>query len=140
MKKFALAALGIAAALALAPTASADVPGLAPFVGNWSGLRESVVIDNTGHAQFHYMDSNACQSCSMANVPYSTMDFVLTSVSNNVASGSVTASSGTRSSEVGEPVIVTLKPQQSGETIQWTIGGKDEGLFCSSANASWCGG
>jgi hypothetical protein len=139
-KKIALAGLGIPAAIAFAPLASADVPGLAPFVGTWSGMRESVAIDDTGHAHFQYMDSNACQSCSMADMPYSTMDFVLTSVSNGVASGSVTASSGTRKNEVGEPVTVTLKPQPSGAAIGWTIGGKDEGLFCTPAIANWCGG
>jgi hypothetical protein len=141
MNKITLTAVWIAAVLALAPPASADVPGLAPFVGTWSGMRESVVIDETGHAHFHYMDSNACQGpCSMADIPYSTLDFVLTSVSNGVAGGSVTASSGTRNKEVGEPVTVTLKPQPSGQAIGWTIGGKDEGLFCERAIAAWCGG
>ena len=67
----ALAAVGIstALALALAAPAAADVPGLAPFVGTWSGMRESVAIDNTGTAHFHYQDSNACRSCSIADLP-----------------------------------------------------------------------
>lgn len=141
MNKIALTAVAIAAVVTLAPLASADVPGLAPFVGTWSGVRQSVVIDEAGHAHFRYMDSNACQgSCSMVDMPYSTMEFVLTSVSNGVANGSVTASSGTRSKQLGEPVAVTLKPQSSGRAIGWTIGGKDEGLFCEPAIASWCGG
>jgi hypothetical protein len=140
MKKIALAAVGIATALTLATPASADVTGLAPFVGTWSGMRESVAIDSTGNAHFRYQDSNACPSCSMADLPYSTLDFALTSVSNGVADGSVTASSGTRSNEVGEPVTVSLSPQPSGQAITWTIGGKDEGLFCAPAIAGWCGG
>ena len=140
MSKIALAAVGIATALTLATPASADVAGLAPFVGTWSGMRESVAIDSTGNAHFHYQDGNACQSCAMADLPYSTLDFVLTSVSDGVAAGSVTASSGTRSNEVGQPVTVTLKPQPSGQAIAWTIGGMDEGLFCAPAIAGWCGG
>jgi hypothetical protein len=141
MNKIALTAVGLAAALTPAPPASADVPGLASFVGTWSGMRESVVIDETGHAHFHYMDMSACQNpCSMADMPYGTLDFVLTSVSNGVASGSVTAGSGTRNQQVGELVTVTLKPQPTGEAIGWTIGGRDEGLFCEHAIAAWCGG
>jgi hypothetical protein len=139
MKKLVVGGVGAAAAIALAPVAHADVSGLAPFAQEWDGMRESVVIDETGHAHFHYVDSNACQSCSMADMPYGTLDFVLTSVSNGVASGSVTASSGTRNKQVGEPVTVTLKPQPNGEAIGWTIGGKDEGLFCEHAIAAWCG-
>ena len=108
------------------PVAGGGVPGLAPFAREWDGMRESVVIDLTGHGRFHYM--MACATCSMAEMPYNTMDFTLTSVSNGTASGSVTASSDPRF-PVGEPVVVTLGPQ---DTIQWTAGGKNEGLFCGS--------
>jgi hypothetical protein len=113
------------------PAASANV--LTPFVREWSGMRESVVIDASGHGRFHYM--MLCASCSMADMPYNTMDFTLTSVSNGVASGSVTASSDPRF-PLGEPVVITLAPQ---DTIKWTAGGKNEGLFCGS-NPAWCGG
>lgn len=141
MNKIALAAVGVAATLTLAPPASGDVPGLAPFVGLWSGMRESVLIDGSGVAHFHYIDAKACQSpCYMADMPYATLDFVLTSASNGVANGSVTASSGTRNQQVGQPVTVSLKPQPTGRAIGWTIGGNDEGLFCEPAIAAWCGG
>jgi hypothetical protein len=104
-------------------------------------MQESVVIDEAGHAHFHYTDSNACQNpCSMADMPYSTLDFVLASVSNGVSSASVAASSGTRNKQVGQSVTVILKPQPFGQAIGWTIGGKDEGLFCEHAIATWCGG
>jgi serine/threonine protein kinase len=127
-------------AAAPAPTAAANLAGLAPFVGEWDGMRERVTIDASGQAHFHYMDSSSCQSCAMANMPYAMLDFVLTSAANGVATGSVTASTGTRSSEVGESVTVTLKSESFGQTIQWAIGGKDEGLCCAAAVARQCGG
>ncbi len=95
-------------------------------------MRESIVIDLTGHGHFHFM--TACASCSMADMPYSTMDFTLTLVSNGTASGSVTTSSDPQF-PVGEPVAATLAPQ---DTIQWAVGGKNVGLFCGS-NPAWCG-
>ncbi len=113
--------------------ASADVAGLAPFAREWRGMRQSVVIDATGHGHFHYM--MACASCSMADMPYGTLDFVLISVTNGTASGSVTASSDPEN-PVGEPVAATLAPQ---DTIQWAVGGRNVGLFCGS-NPTWCGG
>jgi Protein of unknown function (DUF2510) len=114
------------------PAAIGGVPGLAPFVREWSGMRESVVIDRTGHGHFHYM--MPCASCSMADMPYNTIDFALTSVSNDTATGSITASSDPQL-PVGEPVAATLAPQ---DTIQWAIGGKNVGLFCGS-NPGYCG-
>jgi hypothetical protein len=135
----ATAALTPAAGVPPAPPAAADGAGVAPFVGEWDGMRETVVIDGTAHAHFHYMDSRSCPNCVVADMPYNTMDFVLTSVSNGVASGTVTASSGTRKSQIGQRVIVTLKPQPSGRAIGWSIGGLDEGLYCAPAIANWCG-
>ena len=49
------------------PAATGGLPGLPPFVREWDGMRESVVIDRTGHGHFHYM--MACASCSMADMP-----------------------------------------------------------------------
>jgi eukaryotic-like serine/threonine-protein kinase len=114
------------------PAGSADIAGLAPFAREWKGMRESVVIDATGHGHFHYM--MACASCSMADMPYSTMDFTLTSVSGGTARGGITASSDPQH-PVGEPVAATLAPQ---DTIRWSLGGKNVGLFCGS-NPAWCG-
>ena len=96
-------------------------------------MRESIVIDLAGHGHFHYM--MACATCSMAEMQYSTLDFTITSVSDGAASGSVTASSDPQH-PIGEPVAATLGPQ---DTLRWTIGGKNVGLFCGS-NPAWCGG
>ncbi|OBI51209.1 hypothetical protein A5707_14020 [Mycobacterium kyorinense] len=116
------------------PSTSAGIAGLAPFVREWRGARESIVIDAAGNGHFHYMMD--CPSCtSMADIPYNTMDFKLTSVSGDTASGTVTVSSDPQFS-VGEPVAVRLGEL---DTIHWSVGGKEEGLFCGS-NPSWCGG
>ena len=115
------------------PAAAANAPGLATFAREWRGMREGIVIDPTGHGHFHYM--MPCATCSMAEMPYGTMDFTLTSVSNSTANGSVTASSDPRF-PVGEPVAATLAPR---DTIKWSVGGMDEGLFCGS-DFAWCGG
>jgi hypothetical protein len=114
------------------PVAGGNVQGFAAFAREWVGMRESVTIEVTGHGRFHYMAE--CASCSMSEMPYKTMDFMLTSVSNGTASGSVTVSSDPRF-PVGEQVVVTLGPQ---DTIKWTAGGKSEGLFCGS-NPRYCG-
>jgi hypothetical protein len=122
-----------APAVPIPPAATASGPGLAQFAREWRGMRESIVIDPTGHGHFHYMTD--CASCSMAEMPYNTLDFTLTSVSGGTASGSVTASSDPHN-PVGEAVTATLGPQ---DTIQWALGGKNVGLFCGS-NPAWCGG
>jgi hypothetical protein len=67
-------------------------------------------------------------------MPYGTLDFTLISVSGGTASGSVTASSDPQH-PVGEPVAATLAPQ---DTIQWSVGGNNVGLFCGS-NPAYCG-
>lgn len=115
------------------PAASAGVPGLAPFAREWKGMRESISIDLTGQGQFHYM--MICTSCSMADTPYGTMDFTLTSVSGDTASGSVTTTSDAQFS-VGDPVTVTLAEQ---DTIRWAVGGQNIGSFCGS-DPAFCGG
>lgn len=127
---------------AVAPSAtapSADIPGLGPFVGSWAGKRESVNIDANGHGRFHYADVQACQGCAMSDMPYTDMDFTLTSVSGNTATGSVTAD---KYHQAGEPVDITLIPAKASgpPTISWTVSGQDEGLFCPATNSSWCGG
>lgn len=113
---------------------SAGIPGLAPFAREWRGARESVVIDTAGNGHFHYMMD--CPTCTtMADMPYNTLDFTLTSVSGDTASGTVTASSDPQF-PVGATVTATLGEQ---DTIHWAVGGKTLGLFCGS-NPSWCGG
>src|SRR6202043_3235949 len=64
---------------------------LAPFVGRWERHEESLVIDSTGIGTLTYADVRLCPSCSSADAPAGTLVFTLTSVSNGVASGSLTA-------------------------------------------------
>jgi hypothetical protein len=115
------------------PPLPAAARGLASFAREWRGMRESILIDAAGHGHFHYM--MPCATCSMAEMPYSTLDFIMTSVSNGTASGTVTGSSDPRN-PIGEPVAATLGPQ---DTVQWALNGRNVGLFCGS-NFAWCGG
>jgi serine/threonine-protein kinase len=114
--------------------ASAGAAELAPFAREWRGMRQRVVINSSGDGHFIYMGN--CESCrTMAEMPYYTLDFMLTSVSNGTASGRVTASSDPNH-PVGESVTATLTPP---DTILWALGGNDPGLYCGS-NTSYCGG
>ncbi|MFI1918111.1 hypothetical protein [Nocardia sp. NPDC020380] len=130
--------IGFAVLLFAAP-ASADA-GVGAFAGTWDGMREDVVIGTGGSGQFDYTDFHNCSGCSMADAPRSTVNFTLTSVSGNVASGTVTASSDTAAYSVGEPVTVTLQSESWGQAIQWSINGEQDGLFCTAAQAAECGG
>jgi hypothetical protein len=136
MNKIALAGLGIAA-LAFAAPAHADVPGIAPFVGTWDGMRQELAIEASGNGHFTYADFNACPSCSMAAVPRATVNFALTSVSGNTASGSITSDSGQGGNS--GPVTATLVAQSFGQTIKLNAG-KGSGLYCAPAIANQCGG
>jgi hypothetical protein len=109
-----------------------EVAGLDQFAREWRGMRERIEIDRSGHGRFHYM--MACATCSMAEMPYNTIDFTFTSVSGRAANGSVTNSSDPYL-PVGESVAAILSPH---DTIQWVVGGKNVGLFCGS-DFAWCG-
>ena len=136
MNKVAMAGLGIAA-LAFAAPAQADVPGIAPFVGTWDGMRQELAIDASGTGHVTYADFNACPSCSMVAAPRATVTFALTSVSCNTASGSVTTDTGQGGNS--GPVTATLVAQSYGQTIKLNAG-KASGLYCAQAIASQCGG
>jgi len=133
-----LVAVAAAAVLFAAP-AHADVAGLSPFGGEWAGKRETVTIDPSGQSRFSYVDVRACPDCAMSDMPYASLDFVLTSVSGDTAAGVVTADKYGRA---GQPVTVSLTSATAlaPPTISWTIGGLDEGLFCPASNSRWCGG
>lgn len=76
----------------------------------------------------------------MADSPRSTVDFTLTSVSNNVASGSVTAATNTQQYPVGAQVIATLVPgMPKGEFLQLTIGGGEYRNYCNDTSTGECG-
>lgn len=86
------------------------------------------------------MDFTHCPTCSTAAVPYSTVDFTLTSASDNVASGSITASSDPQDYAVGVPVTATLATESFGPTMSSAINGiQGGGLFCTAANTHMCG-
>ena len=101
-------------------------------------MRQQVVIDGSGSGHFTYPDAKACPSCSMATMPSATVNFGLTSVSGNTASGDVTSDSG--QGGFSGPVTATLATQFGGQTIQLNVGGKGLGLYCAQAIASQCGG
>jgi hypothetical protein len=108
-------------------------PGLAPFARTWRAHTQSLVIDTTGTAVLTYTDIRSCASCSMADAPRGTLDFTLTSVSNGVASGTITASSDAQNYPVGEPVTATLTPgTPNGQLLQITFGGEQKGSMCDS--------
>ena len=124
-RRFVLTGAGIGAALLLAPHAAADVPGIGPFVGTWHAHQESLVIDAGG--QGHQTFSGG------------SVDFTLTSVSGNTATGSVTASSNTSSTVPGDPVTVTLVG--NGQGLQLSRGQEKQFPYCNN-NATtqiYCG-
>ena len=78
MNKIALAGLATAA-LVFAPSAAADVPGLAPFVGSWHAQEEGLDIQPNGHGHETYPDRSTCPDAPMAGCGITgTTDFMLT--------------------------------------------------------------
>jgi serine/threonine-protein kinase len=119
--------------------AAADVPGLAPFVGTWRAHVGITVIRSTGSGHLAYEDLAACPSCAAANAPTGTVDFTLTSVSNDVATGEVTASSDENQVVVGSPVTATLGAgSPSGQILQMSVG-RIQLPFCNNTSAGQCG-
>jgi hypothetical protein len=115
------------------PSASADVPGLAPFVGTWQKHDAKLVIDNTGTGVDTYPDLGVCPSCSEGNAPRGTLTFTLTSAVDGVATGSITASSDPANHGVGAPVTATLTAGSPGQLLQLTVDGMPQLPFCDSA-------
>ncbi|WP_131805946.1 hypothetical protein [Mycobacterium alsense] len=84
MKKVALAIFWIAA-LGYAPTAAADVPGIAPFTGSWHAHASKLTVNSDGSGRLTYADISACPSAcdghnDYADAPEATVDLVLVSV------------------------------------------------------------
>lgn len=125
MKRIALAGLGIAA-LAFAAPASADLPGLAPFVGSWHAHEEGLDIQPNGHGRETYSDRSTCPDAPMAGCGITgTVDFTLTSVSGDTATGAITAASNPKD-PIGGPVSIKLVG--SGQGLQLWVAGGDHGL------------
>jgi hypothetical protein len=120
----------ICAAMIFAPSANADFPGLAPFIGTWQKHAEKLVIDNNGTGVDTFPDLTECTSCSDADAPKGTLTFTLTSAVDGIASGSVTASSDPAKHAVGEPVTGTLEAGSPGQLLQLTFAGIPHLPFC----------
>jgi hypothetical protein len=112
-------------------TTPAALPAnLASFAGSWHTHDHRLVIDSAGHGHYSYTDFTRCPNCSMADAPMSTVDFTLTSVSDGVASGSITAASHTEI--VGAPVLARLAPGvPKGVFLQLNPHGGGYGNYCS---------
>jgi hypothetical protein len=158
MKKTAFAVLGIAA-LAFAPPAAADVPGIAPFTGSWHAHSSELTINSDGSGRLTYADISACPSgCSgnndYADAPLAIVDFALTSVSNNTATGTVNGASNPSNDTVGEPTTIRLitgigypftGPPASvsgdnGVVLQVSMGNMRDLNYCNNTTHNYCGG
>jgi hypothetical protein len=130
MTKIALAGLATAAMI-FAPSAAADVPGIAPFVGSWHAHEEGLNIQANGHARETYADSSTCPDAPMSGCgKTATTDFMLTSVAGDTATGTITAASNPNK-PIGGPV--TIKLVGGGQGLELTIAGGDQGFpFCNN--------
>jgi TIR domain len=114
---------GPTATTTTSPSAAAAVPELAPFVGRWRSHTGILVIRQIGSGHLAYTDFTTCPSCSSADAPTSTVDFTLTSVSNDVATGIIEASSNEQNVTVGADVTAQLVAgSPSGQTVQISMG------------------
>ena len=142
MKKIALAGLATAA-LVFVPPAAADVPGLAPFVGSWQAHEEGLDIQPNGNGRETYADTSTCPDAPAAGCGQTgTVDFTLTSVSGDTATGAISAASNPKD-PIGGPV--TIKLVGDGQGLQLWVAGRDQGFpFCNSndnldASHDYCG-
>jgi hypothetical protein len=139
MNAIALAGLATAALL-FAPSAAADGQGLTAFAGAWHAHEEGLNIDANGHGQETYADKSTCPDAPAAGCGKTgTVDFTLTSVSGDTASGVITAASDPKR-PIGGPV--TIKLVGGGRGLQlWETGGDQGFSFCNSNDAShyYCG-
>ena len=157
-KKIALAGLGIAA-LAFAPAAVADVPGIAPFTGSWHAHASGLTINSDGSGRLTYADISACPSaCSghddYADAPLATVDFTLISVLGDTATGSVNAASNPSNDAVGEPVTIKLVTDigypftgppasvsdNNGVALRVSMGMMRDWNYCNDTTHNYCGG
>lgn len=142
LQKLASAGL-VAAALIFSPSAAADLPGLAPFVGSWHAHEERLEIQPDGNGRETYADKSTCPDAPAAGCGVTgTVDFTLTSVSGDTAGGAITAASNPNNS-IGGPVTINLVG--GGQGLQLWIAGGDQGFpFCNDndnedASHYYCG-
>src|SRR5271168_1307312 len=104
---------------------------LTPFVGNWHAHEEGLVIQPDGHGRETYPDRSTCPDAPMAGCGIAgTVDFMLTSVSGDTATGAITAASNPKQPIGGS---VTIKLVGGGQGLQLWIAGGDQGFpFCNN--------
>jgi len=158
MRRIALAALVIAT-LSFASRATADITGIALFTGTWHAHASALTVNNDGSGRLTYADISACPTaCSghddYADAPLATVDFALTSVSGDTATGNVTAVSAASNDTVSEPVTIKLLtgigdpftgPPASvsgnnGVALQVSMGTMRDWNFCNDTTHNFCGG
>jgi hypothetical protein len=158
MNRIILAALVIAT-LTLAPRAAADIPGIAPFTGSWHAHASGLTIAGDGSGRLTYADISACpDGCGghddYADAPGATVDFTLTAVAADTATGSISATSNPDNDTVGEPVTIRLVtgigepftgPPASvsgnnGVALQVSMGKMRDWNFCNDTTHNYCGG
>lgn len=135
------ASASVATTSEVATTTAAQPDALTPFIGTWVKHQQRLVIDSTGTGNWTYQDLRLCPSCSSADAPAGTLAFTLTSVSNGVASGRVTASSDAQNGAEGDPVTARIVPgfQGKGVNLQMAIGGSTELVMCNDTSPGQCG-
>ena len=158
MKAIALAGLMIAA-LTSAPLAAAELPGIDPFTGPWHAHASGLIINGDASGRLTYADITACPSAcgghdDYADAPEATVDFTLTAVSGDTATGSITAASDPNNANVGGPVTITLVtgigspytgPPASvsgndGVVLQVSMGRMRDWNYCNDTTHNYCGG
>ena len=133
------------ATTAVPPATTAVTPSttststFAAWSGSWGAHEQSLNISATGDGHLLYQDLTACPSCSFASAPSATMDFTLTSVNGNGASGTVTASSDPQNYTVGATVAVSLAAGSPGQLLDVSVDGQGAGVYCNSTSAGQCG-
>ena len=125
------AAVAVVAALIFAPSATADVPGIAQFAGSWHAHEEGLNIQPNGHGRETYNDRSTCPNAPMSGCGVAgTIDFTLTSVSGDTATGTIIAASNPKQ-PIGGPVTIELVG--GGQGLLLSIAGGDQGFpFCNS--------
>jgi Protein of unknown function (DUF2510) len=121
---------------------SAEVPGLAPFVGRWSGGHSGGLdIHSDGTGRWTYSDISTCPNAPLAGCGITgTADFRLTSVANGTATGSVTGGSNPKNDPVGEPVTIVLGSGLQGKGVVLAVSiSKMQGWnFCNDTSPHYC--
>jgi len=135
---------GASAAAGAPPPSSTSATAGGPtsvsaFAATWRAHEMLLAITNAGAGHLTYPDLTACPSCPESTAPAGSLDFMLTSVTNGVAAGRVTASSDVRNWALGLPVQVTLAPGSPGLLLNVKIGGKQLVAFCNGTSAGQCG-